>query len=152
VTRPEGKRRLADRLSDGAPELAAFRAVVRDVDSRRSLTVPLAKETRRKYEFWLRAYLDWRTQNRFQPSLAGMTDDGLVDFVVSLTERERPYDPRSIKQALSALRYWAERAAVDPQPSFRAANNLLAQYDNVLAAEGLVRPRKRRTRRPTVDE
>lgn len=152
MTRPEGKRRLADRLSDGAPELAAFRAVVRDADSRRSLNAPLAKETRRKYEFWLRTYLAWRAENKFQPGLAGMTDEVLAEFVAALTLREKPYDPRSIRQALSALRHWAERAAVDPQPSFRAAFNLLAEYQSVLEAEELIVPRKRRTRRPTVVE
>jgi hypothetical protein len=152
VTRPEGKRRLADRLSEGAPELAAFRAVVHEVDNLRSLIVPLAKETRRKYEFWLRTYLAWRAENKFQPSLAGMTDEVLAEFVAALAVREKPYDPRSIKQALSAMRHWAERTAVDPQPSFRAAFNLLAEYQSVLEAEELIVPRKRRTRRPTVEE
>lgn len=157
MTRPEGQRRLADRLPQDDRELAALRDELRaqvgaEVENRRSLVVALADSTRRKYLFWLKAYLAWCAENGYQPTLATLTDKLAAEFVVGLTQREKPYDPRSIKQALAALRYWADRAAVDPTPSFRAAFDVVHAYASVLVTKGFVVAGGRRAARPTVDE
>lgn len=157
MTRPEGQRRLADRLPRDERELAALRDELRaqvggEVENRRSLVTTLAHSTRRKYVFWLKAYLAWCAENGYQPALAAINDKRAAEFVVGLTRRESPYDPRTIKQALAALRHWADRAAVDPMPTFRAAFDEMHAYAKVLESRGLVATSGRRATRPTVDE
>jgi hypothetical protein len=141
---------LRTRLPVGGTGLADHDARLNDVDhlaavGRRGPGNTPQKQTERAYNRWLRIYRDWCRERGYQTDLAlSLRDETAEEFVqwlvVDNDERAR-YAPHSVRQALSALAYWAAKVAVHPQPSLRAARGVYLNYADELRKKGVVASR-----------
>lgn len=126
--------RLRDKLAADDPDLLAHLEKEESRDHRRVLAKPPAKETERVYGVMLRKYKDWARTAGYQAEIGFLTDEKVADFV-SFLEAER-LAPKSVRVAVSALRYFAVREDVSPMPSFEAAWARCDAYVAELAARG----------------
>lgn len=125
------KKRLADRLPPGA--LDAYDASVKDAEHRRALKVAYRPETLRNYRYRLTNYQRWCQMRGYQTDIAFLSDARAEEYVRHQSTVDRfSYD--TIKQSLVALRYYAERAGLDPMPSFKPAYAVLHTYRAAVAA------------------
>lgn len=130
------KERLTDRIPPGA--LDAFDDQLESgADQRRALRA-LGKETVRVYGIKLANYQRWCASVGYQPDPAFITDARVEEHVRYLMSSNVRAAPSTIKQAISALTHYAERAAVDPMPSMRSARNVLKTYQSELQRHGLI--------------
>lgn len=141
---------LRTRLPVGGTGLADHDARLDVVDhlaaaGRRRSADPPSKHTERAYNRWLRIYQDWCRERGYQTDLAlSLRDETAEEFVQWLVvdNEERPrYTPHSVRQALSALAFWAAKRAVHPQPSLRAARGVYNNYADGLRKKGIVASR-----------
>lgn len=141
--------RLSDRVPPGDGLLSSYDAQIDSVDARRALRPGRpGPQTLRKYERWKRLYAEWAPGHGYQPSLAFITDRSAEEFTVWLTQdvpgvRGR-YSPHAIGQALSALRYYAEREDANPMPTFRPAFARFHLYMDSLVEKGVIGSRQKR--------
>lgn len=126
--------RLREKLAGDDPGLLAHLEEEGGRDHRRVLASPPAEETQRVYGVMLRKYKDWATTAGYQPEIGFLTDIKVADFV-SWMKAER-YAPKTVKVAVSALRYFAVREDISPMPSFEAAWARVDAYVTELAAQG----------------
>lgn len=148
--------RLVDALPPDDKTMAKFDATLgtaqaRGVGGRRGRHDTLSRHTQRAYERWLRYYQQWCADEGLQPELTFLTDEKARDFAASLTqpaEDRYRYAPQSVQQALTALRYWANKAQVHPLPSFDPAYAELHRYIAVLRDAGVIESRVRTRIRP----
>lgn len=125
-------KRLAERLPPGAPELAAFDAAVTSSEHRRVLVkaaseTPYSKHTLRNYRYRFNHYRRWARDHGFQTDPEFISDELAEAYVIHQATVDR-YHPQTIRQSLGALRYYASRARVSPEPSFRSAFDVLLRY------------------------
>jgi hypothetical protein len=147
---------ITQRLPPDGDGLAAHDSTVDTVShtgvaGRHGALAEPSRETLRKYNRWLRVYHAWCAEQSYQVELANLTDAKAEEFIGSLVVQrgDRPrYSPNAVGQALSAMRYWARRAAVHPMPSFDAAYGVLHTYLDHLAATDVIESRQRRRIRP----
>jgi hypothetical protein len=133
--------RLADRVPPGT--LEDFDGSM-DAEHRVSLTKPYRPKTIKNYTSRLRHYQRWCAEKGYQPDPQFITDASAEQYVAFQCRVER-FAPTTIQQSLSALRYYAERAGVQPMPAFLEAHGLLRFYVIALEEAGLVRAVRHRS-------
>lgn len=130
-------KRLAEQLPPGAPELAAFDAAVTSAEHRRVLVkaasqTPYSKHTLRNYRYRFNHYQRWARDHGFQADPEFISDELAEAYVIHQATVDR-YHPQTIRVSLGALRFYASRARVSPEPSFRAAFDVLLRYSVAVA-------------------
>lgn len=128
------KKRLVDRLPQGA--LDDYDTTVATAEHRRSLTRTYSRETMRAYRYRLANYQRWCQMRGYQTDPAFISDARAEEYVAHQATVDR-FDPDTINQSLAALRYHAERAGVNPMPSFKPAFDVLHTYVAKLKELGL---------------
>ncbi len=91
------------------------------------------RNTKLAYDRWKRDYLAWCVANQRQATAADVSDEQAVEWVQFLVAEG--YAPKSIEQAICALKKAAQRADANPMPTFDAARAAWREYIRVLAAE-----------------
>lgn len=124
------KERLIDRVPTGA--LRSFHQRVGDLDHRRALKKLSPEGTKRYYRIKLANYERWCASMDYQTDIMFITDARVEEYVGHLVSPDVLAAPSTINQTLSALAHYAERAAVDPMPSFRAGRHVLKTYKSEL--------------------
>lgn len=126
------KERFADRVPPGAFD--DYDAVEDKIEHRRALAPDLSDGTKRNYRCRFNHYQRWCATHHYQPDAAFISDARAEEYVADQTGPGIRFHPETIQQSLSALRYYAERAGVDPVPSLRAAHDRLRTYRRKAAA------------------
>lgn len=148
---------ISARLPKGSGALAEHDASIEQVDhlavaGRRGRTKKPSTHTERAYGRWLRIFQAWCAERGYQTdlllSLNDRTAEEFAEWLVVDTEDRPRYTPNSVRQALGALRYWAAKRSLDPQPSFNAAYGVLHNYVDHLAQQGVVASRQELRIRP----
>jgi hypothetical protein len=135
---------LIERLPADAPEIASFDATVNDVEHRRS-TMRYADNTVKAYARRYRRYVEWCHSVGYQSGPDAITDEKLLEYTKYMATVQR-YAPKTIYQAVRALKIYAERAT-GTTPSADLALGVLDTYRDVLAELNLAKPRKRERKR-----
>lgn len=138
--------RLADRLPPGDTRLAEHDAALGQVDHRKLAATTgrrtaISRDTERGYKRWLRFYQQWCAEEGYQTDFSFLTETLAEEYIHNLTvdtPTRRRYAPSSVAQALCALKYWADKHAVSPLPSFRPAQGVLQHYLDALINEDLI--------------
>lgn len=139
-------RQLARRLADRGQTPAVIQLDLFALEMRRSLREPPSKSSLRKYRGWRKVYEGWCRWRKYQTGAAFLTDQMATEFAEFLTSGDDPYLPNSVKQALSAMKYWAERAGAHPMPTFAGAYAVREEFIRKLESQNLVPVRVRARR------
>lgn len=140
-------RQLAEQAArlgiDLAQALPDFRRVeTRPALRRRGGRAKPNRKTEGRYATWRRRYQQWCPTQGYQPDLLFLSDERVVEYVHTLIEGDDPYAANTVRTAISALRYWAQREGTAPMPTFVPAYDLVNTFASSLPAVGLT-PAKR---------
>ena len=131
---------LIERLPADAPEITSFDDTVHEVEHRRS-TMRYAENTLKAYTRRYRRYVEWCQSVGYQTTPETITEEKLFEYTKYMATEQR-YSPKTIYQALRALKIYKERAT-GSTPSAEAALGVLDTYRDALAKLDLATPRKR---------
>lgn len=130
------KERFIERIPAGA--LRSFDEQMDQGADLRALRKLSEKGTKRFYRIKFANYQRWCASVGYQTDVVFITDACVEEYVRYLVSPDERAAPSTINQAISALAYYAERAAVSPMPSMRPARNVLKAYKAKLKRRKLV--------------
>lgn len=137
-------RQLAQQLARRGQSVEEIQLDLFSTELRRGMRAAPVRSSMRKYRGWLKRYQMWCRARGYQTEVSFMSEPVVNEFIQMLITGDDPYKPSSARQAVSALRHYAERAAVDPMPTFRPALTMIELFESRLIARGLVPDRAQR--------